>query len=89
MLERDMKTGLLLSDHFTAHDPGDHHPESPTRIRAILRELESSGLPAKCRALSRRTVTDDEIRLVHTDAYLKTALREKFSDYRLPGVAAE
>lgn len=76
MLGRDMKTGLLLSDHFTAHEPGDHHPESPTRIRAILRELESSGLAAKCRALPRRSVTDDEIRLVHTDGYLKTVLRE-------------
>ncbi|MCB1090462.1 MAG: histone deacetylase [Verrucomicrobiae bacterium] len=71
-----MATALLLDDRFTAHDPGDHHPEAPGRIRAIIGELEELGLPEKCRKLERRIVTDDEIRLVHTDAYLKTVLKE-------------
>ena len=70
------QTALLLDRGFTGHDPGDHHPEAPGRILAILDRLESSGLAAECAAVEGREVTDDEIRLVHTDAYLKTVLRE-------------
>jgi acetoin utilization deacetylase AcuC-like enzyme len=71
-----MTTGLLLDNHFTGHEPGDHHPEAPGRIAAIIREMESRGVPGKCLRLERRAVTDDEVRLVHTDAYLKTVTRE-------------
>jgi acetoin utilization deacetylase AcuC-like enzyme len=69
-------TALLLDRFFTGHDPGDHHPEAPGRILAIVERLESSGLAADCPAVPKREVTDDEIRLVHTDPYLKTLLRE-------------
>ncbi|MCB1234538.1 MAG: histone deacetylase [Verrucomicrobiae bacterium] len=71
-----MKTGLLLDPLFTRHRPGSHHPEAPGRIEAIIRELESRQLPAKCAALAPRDITDDEILRCHTDAYLKTVLRE-------------
>ncbi|MDF1823171.1 MAG: histone deacetylase [Verrucomicrobiales bacterium] len=71
-----MKTGLLLDDTFTEHDPGDHHPEAPGRIKAIIAELNRSRLSESCHLLPGRSVTDDEIRLAHTDGYLKTVLRE-------------
>jgi acetoin utilization deacetylase AcuC-like enzyme len=71
-----MKTGLLTDHLFTGHDPGEHHPEAPGRILAILEELSESGLDASCLPVSARAVTDDEVRLVHTDTYLKTVLRE-------------
>lgn len=69
-------TGLLLDDVFTEHDPGAHHPESPDRIRAVLESFRSSGLPARCEPVLKRAVTDDEVLLCHTDAYLKTVVRE-------------
>lgn len=71
-----MNTALLLDDRFTAHDPGHHHPEAPGRIEAIIREFERRGLAGRCRPLKRRAATDDEIRLVHTAAYLETVRRE-------------
>ncbi|NNE94356.1 MAG: histone deacetylase [Verrucomicrobiales bacterium] len=71
-----MKTGLLIDEIFAEHDPGDHHPEAPGRIRAIQKQLDRAELPAKCEALEFREVTDDEVRLVHTDGYLKTVLSE-------------
>ncbi|MEM9281568.1 MAG: histone deacetylase [Verrucomicrobiota bacterium] len=71
-----MKTGLLLDDDFCDHDPGDHHPEAPGRIRAILEQLENSGIAQQCTAIESRSVTDDEVLLAHTDGYLKTVLRE-------------
>lgn len=71
-----MKTGLLLDQFFTAHDPGDHHPEAPGRIRAIIQELESRKLPERCVKLEKREATDEEIRRVHTDGYYETVIRE-------------
>lgn len=71
-----METGLLLDESFTDHDPGNHHPEAPGRIRAIIEELESRELSEKCRRLERRAATDDEVLRAHTDGYLATVLRE-------------
>ncbi len=69
-------TALLLDRAFTGHDPGDHHPEAPGRITAILDRLETSGLASECEPVKGREATDDEIRLVHTDAYLRKVLSE-------------
>jgi acetoin utilization deacetylase AcuC-like enzyme len=71
-----MKTGLLLDRDFCDHDPGDHHPEAPGRIEAILGELSEAGLDESCETIEERIVTDDEVLLAHTDGYLKTVLRE-------------
>lgn len=71
-----MSTGLLLDLEFCEHDPGDHHPEAPGRIRAIEGELTGTGLAEKCEALEMRSATDDEARLAHTDGYVKTVIAE-------------
>ncbi|MCB1232750.1 MAG: histone deacetylase [Verrucomicrobiae bacterium] len=71
-----MKTGLLLDEFYAAHDPGEHHPESPGRIRAIIGELEARGLVERCQSLEKRAATDEEILRVHTPGYLETVLRE-------------
>ncbi len=70
------RTGLLLDREFTEHDPGDHHPEAPGRILAILEALRESGLDQKGTSIAAREVTDDEVRLAHTDGYLKKVLAE-------------
>ena len=58
-----MKTGLLLDESYADHHPGDHHPEAPGRIRAIIRELEERDLPDRCEKIERRAVTDDATEL--------------------------
>ena len=75
-MAQNSSTALLLDRGFTEHDPGDHHPEAPGRILAIVDRLEASGLAGECAVVEGRAVTDDEIRLVHTDGYLKTVLAE-------------
>ena len=71
-----MSTGLLLDKFFTQHEPGDHHPEAPGRIEAILAEMKEHELPSSCVAIKDRSVVNDEVLLAHTDGYLKTVLRE-------------
>ncbi len=70
------RTALLLDRGFADHDPGDHHPEAPGRVSAILDQLEAAGLAAECGRIEGREATDDEIRLAHTDGYLRTVLAE-------------
>jgi acetoin utilization deacetylase AcuC-like enzyme len=70
------RTGLLLDRHFCDHDTGDHHPEAPGRILSIIEALTASELAEKCTIIASREVTDDEIRLVHTEGYLKKVLSE-------------
>lgn len=71
-----MKTGLLLDRDFCEHDTGDHHPEAPGRILSIIEAITASGLDSKCAPIARRAVTDDEIRLVHSDSYLQKVIVE-------------
>ena len=71
-----MKTGLLIDTLYTRHDSGDFHPEAPGRILAIERELTSEGLLDQCARISPRDVTNDEVLLCHSAAYLKTVVTE-------------
>ena len=39
-----MRTGLIYSERFLEHDTGPGHPERPDRLRAVIRQLERTGL---------------------------------------------
>ena len=41
------QTGLVYSDIYLTHDPGPQNPESPERLRAIVRALEGARLREK------------------------------------------
>lgn len=71
-----MKTGLLLERHFTDHDTGRNHPEAPGRINAIIEALESEHHTQQCHPIADRQATNDEIRLAHSDGYLRTVINE-------------
>lgn len=58
---------LLYSDNrFLNHDTGDH-PECADRLRAIHTQLQNSGLMAQVKKIRPVSVTDEQIRLVHSD----------------------
>ncbi len=71
-----MSTALLLDRGFTAHDPGDHHPEAAIRITSILDRLEVAGLAVDAPAIAPREATEEELRLIHTADYVKLVFRE-------------
>ena len=67
-------TALLADPLYKAHETGVGHPESPARYDAVMQALaplRSSLTPIKPRA-----ATIDELALVHTLPYIKTAERE-------------
>ena len=59
------RTGIVRDDLFIEHNPGDWHPESPDRLRAIHQMLDSRDWSDMV-TLERRSATRDEICLVHT-----------------------
>src|SRR5262245_2014793 len=71
------QTGLLLDDVFLGHLAGvSDHPERPERLIAIRNGLDRSGLLKSLHRISPRRVTDGELMLVHSRAYLDLVRRE-------------
>jgi len=63
-------TGLVYHPIFLAHDTGIMHPECPERLRAILTELDRSGLRADLTEVAPRDAADAWITQVHVKAHL-------------------
>jgi len=60
-----LATALLTHPDCVRHEMGDGHPESPERLKSVLRALESSGLAAKLRAVEAPAATREQLERVH------------------------
>jgi acetoin utilization deacetylase AcuC-like enzyme len=71
------QTGFLYDDVYLKHLAGIvAHPERPERLTAIRDGLERAGLLKSLYPLAPRRVTEQELRLVHTQGYLSLVRRE-------------
>ncbi|XP_058080982.1 histone deacetylase 5-like [Magnolia sinica] len=63
---------LLYDERMCSHaNPNDEdHPETPERIRAIWKKLESRGIPQRCVILGAKEAEDRYIALVHTQKHI-------------------
>jgi len=64
------QTGLVYHPAFLDHDMGPGHPESPNRLRAIMRQLEQSGTMAQLVKIDPRKAEDEWITQVHTPGHV-------------------
>ncbi len=64
---------LILYGEGAAYDLGASHPLKPGRVLLTHRLIEEYGITARDNVTSTRArdATDDELRLVHTDAYIE------------------
>ena len=67
-------TALLSDPLYKAHETGVGHPESPARYDAVMHAL--APLLPSLKPIKPRAATIDELALVHTLPYIKTAERE-------------
>ena len=67
-----MSTAYFTHPDCLLHVPDDGHPESPERLRAIRRALESSGLWSQLRHVEAPLATLDQIARVHTKDHIET-----------------
>ena len=70
------RTGLVADLQLTKHDPGPGHPEQTARFLAVVHGLEAAGLTRDMVPLEARVSSDDELALVHTEAYIGLVERE-------------
>ncbi|UCC33010.1 MAG: histone deacetylase [Candidatus Bathyarchaeota archaeon] len=71
------KTAVLYTPKYLNHNPGPQHPESPERLRAILRELNKSGLleTRRCSLIKPKRAGLDDLKLVHKPDYIQLVKR--------------
>jgi len=67
------KTAILYSSKYLGHKTGPRHPEVPSRLRVILRELNKSGIleNENCSIVEPETVKRKNLELVHDSDYVQ------------------
>jgi len=63
-------TAWVWDDIFLTPVFSPTHPEQPERVAAIRRAIEAQGLSQALSAIAIRQPTEDELRLLHTDAHM-------------------
>jgi acetoin utilization deacetylase AcuC-like enzyme len=69
-----MATALLTHPDCTLHEMGDGHPESPQRLKSVLRALESSGLAAKLLAREAPLARREHLERVHDPEHVEMVI---------------
>jgi acetoin utilization deacetylase AcuC-like enzyme len=76
-----MPTGVIFSPDVRRHDPGEGHPESPARVDAVARALESEALSGRIEVVAPRPAEKEQVLLVHWerlyDEVIETRGRER------------
>lgn len=71
------RTAIVFSPKYLDHNPGLGHPESPKRLRVIMKELQNSGLleTGKCSLVQPDPATIKDLKLVHESSYIHLVKR--------------
>jgi len=64
-----MKVGLVYSDLFLEHRPGDYHPERPERLAKILDRLRAEDIAPLVEYIQPRAAEKEEILWNHSEAH--------------------
>ena len=67
------ETAVVYTPKFLNHNPGPHHPESPKRLQAIMKDLNRSDLfkTEKCSLIEPKRANTDDLKLVHASDYIQ------------------
>lgn len=64
------KTGFVYDDRYLLHDTGGYHPESPERLRAIVKRLHESGILEKLILIQPEMANQRWVEAVHNIHYI-------------------
>jgi len=72
-----MKTGVVYSPRYLDHNPGYDHPDTPSRLRVIMEELNRNGVfeSEKCLLVKPKPATVETVERVHEHDYVKLVQR--------------
>ncbi|MBM4120803.1 MAG: histone deacetylase [Nitrospira sp.] len=77
------KTGFVYHPDYLKHDMGMSHPESPERLRAIVRRLEQDGVLPKLVRVDPAPAADEWIMQVHDPVYVAALKKQAPSSGRI------
>jgi len=68
-----MRTAVVFTPKYLNHNPGFDHPESPNRLKVIIKELEKSGVSTsgKCSLIEPKPAGVEDVELVHELDYIE------------------
>ncbi|MFQ5999871.1 MAG: histone deacetylase [Candidatus Bathyarchaeia archaeon] len=71
------KTAVIFTQKYMDHDSGVEHPESPARLRVIMKELSKSGLlkTGKCSLVEPEPASVKEVELIHESDHIQLVKR--------------
>src|SRR5262245_24011876 len=62
---------FLIDDTYLLHNPGPRHPESPRRLEAIRKALDSYGSLDRWARVEPRPASQDELVLIHRPGHIE------------------
>ena len=67
------KTAIVYSPKYLRHKTGPKHPEVPSRLRVIMRELNNSGVlkHENCSLVEPEPISQKDLQIVHSPSYIK------------------
>ncbi|MCW4015323.1 MAG: histone deacetylase [Candidatus Bathyarchaeota archaeon] len=67
------KTAIVYSPKYLHHKTGPQHPEVPSRLRVIMRELNKSGIleNENCSLVEPESATNTDLELIHDISYIQ------------------
>jgi acetoin utilization deacetylase AcuC-like enzyme len=67
------KTAIIYTPKYLDHKSGHGHPESPKRLKWIMKELHNSGLleSGKCSLIEPKPAKTEDVELVHDSDYVR------------------
>jgi acetoin utilization deacetylase AcuC-like enzyme len=67
------KTAVVYSPKYLRHKTGPRHPETPSRLRAIIRELQKNGIleNQNCTLVEPETASINTLQLVHNSNHIQ------------------
>jgi acetoin utilization deacetylase AcuC-like enzyme len=71
------KTAVVFTSKYLDHKTGLRHPESPARLRVIMRKMNKSGLfeTGKCSLVEPKPASIEDVELVHESDYIQLVQR--------------
>lgn len=72
------RTALVFTPKYYEHKTGLGHPESPKRLKAIIKQLEKSNLlssTGKCELVEPALASEEDLELVHTTEHIRLVKR--------------
>jgi len=69
------KTAVIYTPKYLNHNPGRNHPESPERLKVIMKELDHSGLfkTGQCSLVEPESASVEDLKQVHEPDHITLA----------------